>query len=98
MAPLIIRDIFETIKNLKASGLSILIVEQNALQTLKIADYAYVLQVGNVVREDKAEIFAISRKIWEGDDYVPLVFDDWVKEKKGEFTAVLNEGKIIGFW
>lgn len=65
LAPLIIKDIFETIKNLKASGLSILIVEQNALQTLKIADYAYVLQVGNVVREDKAEVLIKDKALIE---------------------------------
>ncbi len=55
LAPLIVRNIFKIIKNLnKELGLTVLIVEQNALQTLKIADYAYVLQVGNVVREGKA--------------------------------------------
>ncbi|WP_376739685.1 ABC transporter ATP-binding protein [Hujiaoplasma nucleasis] len=55
LAPLIIKSIFETITMLKEQGLSILIVEQNALQTLKIADYAYVLQIGKVVKEGKAK-------------------------------------------
>jgi len=54
LAPLIIKSIFETITMLKEQGISILIVEQNALQTLKIADYAYVLQIGHVVKEGKA--------------------------------------------
>ena len=40
LAPLIIRDIFSIISRLKAAGNTILIVEQNAFQTLKIADYA----------------------------------------------------------
>lgn len=51
LAPLIVKDIFQIIKQLKEEGLSILIVEQNALQTLKIADYGYVLQVGDIVKE-----------------------------------------------
>jgi len=48
LAPLIIRDIFEIIQNINKKGTTVLIVEQNALQTLKIAHYAYVLEVGNV--------------------------------------------------
>jgi branched-chain amino acid transport system ATP-binding protein len=59
LAPLIVRDIFNIIKELnKKFGLTVLIVEQNALQTLKIADYAYVLQVGNIVREGDAKNLA----------------------------------------
>lgn len=54
LAPLIIRDIFDIIKNINAKGTTVLIVEQNALQTLKIADYAYVLEVGNVSMHGKA--------------------------------------------
>jgi branched-chain amino acid transport system ATP-binding protein len=55
LAPLIVKAIFEIIKDLnKTIGLTVLIVEQNALQTLKIADYAYVLQVGQIVRSGKA--------------------------------------------
>ncbi len=46
LAPLIVKDIFEIIKEIRKDGTTILIVEQNALQTLKIADYAYVLEVG----------------------------------------------------
>ncbi len=65
LAPLIIKDIFEIIKKLKDLGISILIVEQNALQTLKIADYAYILQVGKVVREGKAEILINDKELIE---------------------------------
>jgi branched-chain amino acid transport system ATP-binding protein len=48
LAPLIVRDIFQTIQTIKAAGTTILIVEQNAFQTLKIADYVYVLELGKV--------------------------------------------------
>lgn len=54
LAPLIIRDIFTVISRLKAAGNTILIVEQNAFQTLKIADYAYVLELGRVSMQGKA--------------------------------------------
>ncbi len=46
LAPLVIRDIFHTLREIRAEGTTILIVEQNALATLKIADYAYVLELG----------------------------------------------------
>lgn len=48
LAPMIVREIFDIIKKLKSEGNTILIVEQNAYQTLKIADYAYVLELGCV--------------------------------------------------
>jgi len=55
LAPLIVRDIFKIIKDLNDAGTTVLIIEQNALQTLKIADYAYVLQTGNLIKEGKAK-------------------------------------------
>lgn len=54
LAPLIIQDIFNIIETIKNTGRTILIVEQNAFLTLKIADYAYVLELGNVKMEGKA--------------------------------------------
>jgi len=54
LAPIIVREIFEIILKLKEAGLTILIVEQNAYQTLKVADYGYVLELGKVSMEGKA--------------------------------------------
>jgi len=54
LAPLIIRDIFRILQEIRAAGTTILIVEQNALQTLKIADYAYVLELGQISMHGKA--------------------------------------------
>ncbi len=51
LAPLIIKNIFEIIKQIASEGTTILIVEQNAMQTLKIADYAYLLELGNIKAE-----------------------------------------------
>lgn len=48
LAPLIIQDIFKALQEIRDAGTTILIVEQNALQTLKIADYAYVLELGQI--------------------------------------------------
>jgi branched-chain amino acid transport system ATP-binding protein len=53
LAPLIIKEIFQIIQKIKESGRTILIVEQNARQALKIANYGYVLEVGKVKTEGK---------------------------------------------
>ena len=48
LAPLIVREIFTAIANLRTQGVSILLVEQNARMALEAADYAYVLELGEV--------------------------------------------------
>ena len=55
LAPLLIKDIFDTLIKIKEEGTTILIVEQNALSTLKIADYAYVLELGKISMHGKSE-------------------------------------------
>lgn len=55
LAPLLIKDIFATLLKIKEEGTTILIVEQNALATLKIADYAYVLELGKISMHGKSE-------------------------------------------
>lgn len=55
LAPMIVRNIFNIIAKLREDDITVLIVEQNALQTLKIADYAYVLQVGKIIKEGPSE-------------------------------------------
>lgn len=55
LAPLIVRDIFKIISEIKRRGRTILIVEQNAYQTLKIADYAYLMELGLVKKEGTGE-------------------------------------------
>ncbi len=49
LAPLLVREIFASIEKLKSQGLTILLVEQNIRHSLQIADYAYVLETGQVV-------------------------------------------------
>jgi branched-chain amino acid transport system ATP-binding protein len=55
LAPLIIKDIMNIVKEIKNEGTTVVIVEQNAAQTLKIADYAYVLELGTINTHGRAE-------------------------------------------
>jgi len=54
LAPILVKSIFETIREINASGVTILLVEQNARAALKLAHRAYVMEVGRVVLEDEA--------------------------------------------
>jgi branched-chain amino acid transport system ATP-binding protein len=54
LAPLIVREIFRIVQDLKRSGVSILLVEQNARAALQVADYGYVLETGSVALEGPA--------------------------------------------
>ena len=55
LAPIIVHEIFEIIKNINEEGTTILLVEQNVRQALKIADYAYVLETGKMVLSGPAD-------------------------------------------
>ena len=58
LAPRIVADIFRVLAALRAQGLAILLVEQNARAALAIADYAYVLELGEVVLEGSGAALA----------------------------------------
>jgi len=55
LAPLLVKEIFDIIKRIHREGMTVLLVEQNAFAALKIADYAYVLETGNVVLQGTGE-------------------------------------------
>lgn len=55
LAPLIVKDLFEVISNLRSEGMTILLVEQNARAALRLADRGYVLETGSVELEGEAE-------------------------------------------
>ena len=51
LAPLIVKGIFEIIKEINKQGVTVLLIEQNANMALKTADFAYVLETGNITME-----------------------------------------------
>lgn len=55
LAPLIVADIFKMIREIKATGTTVLLVEQNAKQALKVADYGYVMETGKVIISGEAK-------------------------------------------
>jgi branched-chain amino acid transport system ATP-binding protein len=63
LAPLIVKEIFRIIVRLKETGVAILLVEQNARAALQAADYAYVLETGEVVLEGPASALASDAKV-----------------------------------
>jgi branched-chain amino acid transport system ATP-binding protein len=56
LAPKIVEEVFATIEELKASGMTMLLVEQFAAAALRIADYAYVLESGRLALEGPAKL------------------------------------------
>jgi branched-chain amino acid transport system ATP-binding protein len=65
LAPLIVREIFRIIAQLRAQGVSILLIEQNARAALRVADYAYVLELGRVAMEGPAKELAGDPRVIE---------------------------------
>ena len=55
LAPLVVMNIMDTLVRIKERGMSILLVEQNAAESLRIADHGYVLETGRVVLASKGE-------------------------------------------
>lgn len=65
LAPLVVADIFRVIGEINAEGTTILLVEQNVRQALKIAHYAYVLETGKIVLHGKAGEVAKNPRVME---------------------------------
>ncbi len=65
LAPLIVKDIFRIIDRLRETGVSTLLIEQNARAALDVADYGYVLETGDMVLEGQASDLAKNPKVIE---------------------------------
>jgi branched-chain amino acid transport system ATP-binding protein len=65
LAPIVVSDIFKVIKQINAEGTTVLIVEQNVKQALKIADYGYVLEAGQIVLDGSAESLLNDERVKE---------------------------------
>lgn len=63
LAPLLVREIFDIIKDINSQGTTILLVEQNAHMALSIADKAYVLETGEIVLEGAARDLMESEEV-----------------------------------
>ncbi len=55
LAPMLVKEIFDMIKQINSEGVTILLIEQNAMAALNIADYGYILETGNMVLKGSAE-------------------------------------------
>lgn len=81
LAPLIIQNIFAVIQKIAEDGTSVFIVEQNALQTLKIADYAYLLELG------KVKIEGVSSELLQNDELISAYLGG-KKEKEEKYEEI----------
>ena len=56
LAPIVVQQVFRTIKMIKDTGVTMLLIEQNAKQALKVADYAYIFDVGTMKASGEAAV------------------------------------------
>lgn len=63
LMPILVKRVFSVINDLRQSGVSILLVEQNAFEALKVVDRAYVLENGGIVLEDNPEGLRNNEKV-----------------------------------
>jgi len=63
LAPLIVREIFKIIADLRSTGVAILLVEQNARAALQVADYGYVLETGELALEGASADLAANPRV-----------------------------------
>ena len=71
LAPVLVDSIFDTIQQLHSSGTTILLVEQNARMALQVASRGYVMQTGEVVLDDSADLLReneMVRKVYMGEN------------------------------
>lgn len=81
LAPLIVADIFNIIKEINSAGTTVLLVEQNAKQALKIADYGYVMETGKIIIEGNASDLLTDSRIVEA----------YLGRKKTDEQMLVNE-------
>jgi branched-chain amino acid transport system ATP-binding protein len=65
LAPLLVREIFRVLTDLRRAGLSILLVEQNVRAALQVSDYGYVLEMGEVAAEGPSATLTQDPRILE---------------------------------
>jgi branched-chain amino acid transport system ATP-binding protein len=63
LAPLVVEEVFKTIQTINKEGATILLVEQNAMAALSVADYAYVLETGKVILEGTGKMLLQDERV-----------------------------------
>ena len=63
LAPIVVRGIFEIIREINRQGITVLLIEQNANMALKIADWAYVMQTGSILMQGPGEELAANEEV-----------------------------------
>jgi len=63
LAPLVVREIFSIIADLRASGVAILLIEQNARAALHVSDHGYVLETGEIAAEGPSSVLASDERV-----------------------------------
>ncbi|MGE5544513.1 MAG: ABC transporter ATP-binding protein, partial [Bacillota bacterium] len=65
LAPLLVKNIFEIIKEINRQGVTVLLIEQNAMAALELADYAYVLETGVIVLAGTGAELIVNKSVRE---------------------------------
>jgi branched-chain amino acid transport system ATP-binding protein len=63
LAPILVKAIFETVREINQSGVTVVLVERNARVALKPGNREYVMEVGNTVLQDSAEALLVSPEV-----------------------------------
>jgi branched-chain amino acid transport system ATP-binding protein len=63
LAPIVVERIFQTIREIREQGVTILLVEQNAAQALNLANRGYVIETGKIVLEDEAKALLANERV-----------------------------------
>lgn len=63
LAPIVVKGIFDIIREINKQGITVLLIEQNANMALKVADWAYVMQTGNIVLQGSGAEIAANEEV-----------------------------------
>ena len=54
------------------------------------------LRIRNALPSDHAAMLALTRDVWEGTDYIPFVWDEWLRDAAGRFMSAVLDGRLVG--
>lgn len=68
----------------------------NLWHTSKITLGVRMMHLRKATLADKEQVLEICKTVWEGHDYIPNIFDQWVSDPEGEFTLIMEEDVLTG--